>query len=119
MLLAYTFTLAVPNRRGVPGTVHSAAPPRHHNHDSLQEAVERWLKTKFDLVVRYDHRAAIESLEASGLIVQHQDGRLQATEMEEALKILPHPLLTWSGLAKVRDSQSAEDEEIDKMKEVI
>ena len=113
------FALAVPNRRGVPGTVHGTAPPRYHNHNSLQEAVERWLKIKFDLVVRYDHRAAIESLEASGLIVQHQDGRLQATEMEEALKILPHPLLTWSGLAKVRDSQSAEDEEIDKMKEVI
>jgi hypothetical protein len=119
MLLAYTFSVAAPNRRGIPGTVHSASPPLNHTQDTLQEAVERWLKDKFDIVVRYDHRAAIEALQDVGLLEQHQDGRLYASEMTQALKILPHPLLTWTGLAKVRDSQGEEDEDVESMKETI
>lgn len=113
MLLTYTFLLAAPNRRGIPGTVHDEGPPKYYTEDSLKEAVEQWITEHFGLAVHFDHRDALESLESVGLLEPCHDGTLRVVSMEEALNILPKPMLSWSGMAAVRDSQALEYEAVE------
>ena len=110
MLLAYTFLLAAPNRTGVPGTTHTEGPPHYHTEETLKTTVEEWLKRSFGVDIHLDHRDAIRSLEEAGLCQVQADGRMVALAMSEALKILPRPLLSWSGVSLVRDSQAMDVE---------
>lgn len=113
MLLSYTFLLAAPNRRGIPGTVHDEGPPRYYTEEGLKEAVEEWISNQFGLAVHFDHRDALESLQTVGLLQPSHDGTLRVIGIEEGLNILPHPMLSWSGMAAVRDSQALEYEAVE------
>ena len=113
MLLSYTFLLAAPNRRGIPGTTHDEGPPKYYTEDSLKETVEQWISNRFGLTVHFDHRDALESLQSTGLLQPSHNGTLRVIGMEEALNILPNPMLSWSGMAAVRDSQALEYEAVE------
>ena len=113
MLLSYTFLLAAPNRRGIPGTTHDEGPPKYYTEDSLKAAVEKWISSRFGVMVHFDHRDAMDSLQSAGLLQPYHNGTLRVTDIEEALNILPNPMLSWSGMAAVRDSQALEYEAIE------
>lgn len=113
MLLSYTFLLAAPNRRGIPGTTHNEGPPKYYTEDGLKEAVEQWISHRFGLAVHFDHRDALESLQSTGLLQPFHNGTLRVIGMEEALNVLPNPMLSWSGMAAVRDSQALEYEAVE------
>ena len=105
-ILAYLFLVSPPNRRGVPGTVHTEAPPHTDTPGSLRTRVEEWLTRRFGLTsVRFDVEDTLAELESLGLLVRLETGKLSVQPIEAALDLLPTPAQYWNAMAFQRDSE--------------
>ena len=109
-LLAYVFLLSPANRRGVPGTAHTADKPEYDSASSLQSRVEKWLLETFKIdKLHFDVDDALLKLDNMGLLVRHADDTYSALPIDVALNILPTPTSRWESLGILRDSESPED----------
>lgn len=109
-MLAYTFLLSPQNRRGVPGTEHTAQPPVYDTHTSLQARINEWLTKNFNLKgFQFDIDDALEKLDNLGLLVHHDNGTLSVCGIEEALAILPRPVHHWQTVGVLRDSENSDE----------
>lgn len=85
--LAYVFLLSPCNRRGIPGTAHTALPPSRDTADELRVRVERWLVEKYQLQqFQFDIEDALGKLSDLGLLVRHSDNTLSVL----GLKVSTH-----------------------------
>ena len=81
--LAYVFLLSPRNRRGVPGTSHTALPPRRDTPGQLQARVEQWLWQVYGLQgLQFDVEDALDKLGVLGLLQRHQDGTLSVISLQ-------------------------------------
>ena len=88
--LAYVFLLSPRNRRGVPGTAHTALPPSHDTSEELRLRVEQWLQGNFQLQqFQFDIDDALDKLRDLGLLVRHSNNTLSVL----GLKVRVHDLL--------------------------
>jgi len=109
-LLAYAFLLSPVNRRGVPGTVHTAEPPVQDTPDSLQARIEEWLSKRFNLEsVHFDIEDALFKLDQLGLLLTHANDKLGVKGLEESISILPQPREEWMAVSELRDCQSSDE----------
>ena len=109
-ILAYTFLLSPQNRRGVPGTEHTAQPPVYDTHSSLQARINEWLANSFNLKgLRFDIEDALDKLDNLGLLMHHDKGRLSVCGIEEAVAILPRPAYHWQTVGVLRDSENSDE----------
>ena len=75
--LAYVFLLSPRNRRGIPGTAHTALPPSRDTAEELRQRVEGWLEEQYQLRgFRFDVEDSLEKLSNLGLLVRHSDNTL-------------------------------------------
>ena len=103
-LLAYVFLLCPHNRRGLPGTAHTATPPLPDTAASLQRRVEAWLVQVWGLDgVEFDVEDAVGKLRELGLLEEGRGGQLAVRGLEEALTMLPRPSLAWTAVTSLRD----------------
>ena len=129
--LAYVFLLSPRNRRGVPGTTHTALPPSRDTGEELRERIEEWLVTNFQLRgFQFDIEDALNKLSELGLLVRHSDNTLSVLHLkvrdntdslthtqrereresvQEAVPLLPSPMLPWGAMGSLRDSESADE----------
>ena len=111
-LLAYVFLLSPLNRRGVPGTAHTPLPPSRDSPAQLQARVEQWLLLRYQLKgLQFDIQDALDKLSDLGLLVRHRDGSLSVLGLQEALEVLPRPVLQWRAMGALRDTESADEGE--------
>ena len=109
-LLAYAFLLSPRNRRGIPGTEHTAAPPIQDTPDSLQKRIEEWLTRRFSIAdIRFDIDDALFKLDNMGLLLRHPGDRLSVRDLEESISVLPQPREEWVAVAALRDSESSDE----------
>lgn len=109
-LLAYAFLLSPRNRRGIPGTEHTSAPPLYDTPDSLKSRIEEWLLKRFSLNnIHFDIDDALHKLDIMGLLVRQKNGKLTVRNIEEALSILPRAREEWTAVTALRDSESSDE----------
>ena len=109
-ILAYVFLLSPRNRRGIPGTQHTADKPTYDTPESLRERIDQWLLKVFDMRdFRFDVEDALDKLENMGLLVYREDGTLTVWNLEEALAMLPDPMYHWKAAGALRDTESADE----------
>ena len=109
-MLAYTFLLSPQNRRGVPGTEHTAQPPVYDTHSSLQARINEWLANSFNLKgLQFDIEDALDKLDNLGLLKHHDNGTLSVCGIEEAVAILPCPAYHWQTVGVLRDSENSDE----------
>ena len=81
--LAYVFLLSPHNRRGVPGTAHTAEPPSRDTAKQLQSRVEQWLTQHYNLQqFQFDIEDALDKLSELGLLVRHSDQTLSVLDLK-------------------------------------
>ena len=81
--LAYVFLLSPRNRRGVPGTAHTALPPSRDTTEELRSRVEQWLGQRYQLQgLRFDVEDALNKLRDLGLLERHADGTLSVLGLQ-------------------------------------
>lgn len=104
-LLGYVFLLSPRNRRGVPGTAHTATPPLPDTAESLRQRVEAWLVREWGVEgVRFDVDDALGKLRELGVLEEGGGGgRLSVRGVEETLAALPQPSLAWSAVTHLRE----------------
>lgn len=103
-LLGYAFLLSPRNRRGVPGSVHTATPPLPDTAESLQQRVEAWLVRVWGVEgVRFDVEDALGKLRELGVLEEGRGGTVSVRGVEETLAVLPRPSLAWSAVTNLRD----------------
>jgi hypothetical protein len=130
--LAYVFLLSPLNRRGVPGTAHTALPPSRDTAEGLRRRVEGWLVAQYGLRgFQFDVEDALGKLGDLGLLVRHADHTLSVLSLrvsappfthclpqsplplslcgQEAVGLLPSPGLPWRAMGALRDSESADE----------
>lgn len=109
-LLAYSFLLSPPNRRGIPGLPHTSVDPLYDTEETLKTRIEEWLKEKFKIDnVSFDIEDALIKLNTMGLLVHHADNTLTVVPIGVALDTLPRPSYQWKSLGALRNSESSED----------
>ena len=109
-ILAYLFLVSPPNRRGVPGTSHTEAPPQIDTPGSLRVRIEEWLAQRFGLTsIRFDVEDTLAELESLGLLLRLENGKLSAQPIEAALDLLPTPAQYWSVMSHQRDTAEEPD----------
>jgi hypothetical protein len=75
--LAYVFLLSPRNRRGIPGTAHTALPPSCDTPEELRLRIEGWLEEQYQLRgFRFDVEDSLSKLSDLGLLVRHPDHTL-------------------------------------------
>lgn len=110
-LLAYVFLLSPRNRRGVPGTSHTAESPIYDSQESLKIRIEEWLSARFNLTeVGFDIEDALEKLDNLGLLVQRKDGTLTVQGIEDSLAVLPESYYRWQAVGALRDSENSDEQ---------
>jgi hypothetical protein len=108
--LAYVFLLSPNNRRGVPGTAHTALPPSRDTAEGLRHRVEQWLGQRYKVQgFRFDIDDALDKLSDLGLLIRHTDSTLSVLDLKDALSVLPSPVLPWGAMGALRDSESADE----------
>ncbi len=108
-LLAYAFLLSPSNRRGIPGTEHTSAPPIYDTTNSLKLRIEEWLTKRFSLnTIHFDIDDAVHKLDIMGLLMHKGGDKLTVRVLEEALSILPRPREEWMAITALRDSESSD-----------
>ena len=108
-LLAYVFLLSPPNRRGVPGTAHTASPPVRPTSPELRARVEGWLGGWFGLRgVQFDVDDALDKLGELGILRRHTDGTLSVLSLPETMQLLPRPALQWRAGGVLREEEEGE-----------
>lgn len=81
--LAYVFLLSPRNRRGVPGTAHTALPPSRDTAQELSRRVEEWLVHHYQLQgFQFDIDDALQKLSHLGLLERHSDNTLSVLGLE-------------------------------------
>lgn len=111
-ILAYLFLVSPPNRRGIPGTVHTDAPPQVDTPGSLRVRIEEWLVQRFGLAsVRFDVEDTLAELESLGLLMRTDNGKISVQPIEAALDLLPTPAEYWHVMAFQRDGGDEENKE--------
>lgn len=112
-ILAYIFLLSPLNRRGIPGTQHTAEEPRYDTPESLRERINWWLLKVFDMKdFQFDVEDALDKLQNMGLLVERGDGTLTVRGLEETLSMLPAPTYHWKAVGALRDTESADELEL-------
>lgn len=82
-LLAYVFLLSPRNRRGIPGTAHTALPPSRDTAQELSKRVEEWLVHHYKLKgFQFDIEDALHKLSDLGLLERHSDNTLSVLGLE-------------------------------------
>ena len=110
-LLAYVFLLSPQNRRGVPGTTHTAEPPIYDSRESLKTRIEEWLSVRFNLTgIGFDIEDALEKLDNLGLLIQRKDGTLTVQAIEDSLVVLPESSYRWQAVGALRDSENSDEQ---------
>ncbi len=111
-ILAYVFLLSPRNRRGIPGTEHTADEPVYDTPDSLRDRINQWLFQVFDMKdFQFDIDDALGKLQVMGLLVDRGDGTLTVRGLEEALAMLPEPTYHWKAVGSLRDTESADEQQ--------
>lgn len=90
-LLAYVFLLSPRNRRGVPGTAHTALPPTQDTAEELRQRVEQWLEQHYKLQgFQFDINDALDKLSALGLLKRHSDNTFSVLGLKVCAHCLTH-----------------------------
>ncbi len=110
-ILAYLFLLSPPNRRGIPGTEHTADKPTYDTPESLRVRVNQWLGKVFHMKeFQFDVEDALDKLQMMGVLVECGDGTLTVRGLEETLSVLPDPTYHWKTVGVLRDVESADEQ---------